>query len=171
MILAMARASIRAVIRPMAEASLLTAVLLRHRKNKINDRLLFCVPRFSVRLDWQRALAVFSPGQVFGYVRWRANTYGTQTWQLYILRALGSGPLTAIPGVHPGADILLKASGASPVKKAFKAIEQSRNIGLKPVDIPPAYWRHSHLMLREGLDPHPLSKLQCRAACQQEVSS
>ena len=44
----------------------------------INFWLRFGAPDAQNVLDQRRSLALFGPGQIFGYVRWQANAYGTQ---------------------------------------------------------------------------------------------
>lgn len=44
----------------------------------LNHWLRFGEPDQWLDLDRRRLLALFKPGRVFGYVRWRANEYGTQ---------------------------------------------------------------------------------------------
>jgi hypothetical protein len=147
----------------MAEQNSYSAVLLHHRKNRINHRLLFGEPTRTIRLDWQRSLAVFQPDQVFGYIRWRGNKHGTQTWRLYVLQTVEIGAMTSVPGVHPGAGILLEASGTVAVKAVFQVIDDHERAGLTAAHFSPCYWRHVHTMVREGLEPHPFNALQVRA--------
>ena len=96
----------------------LTLAAIRWRKNRRNDRILFGAPERLVRLDWQRSLAAFLPGSVFGYERWEANKYGTQSWLIFVLKAeKPKANFSQIPGVFPGAQILLYVRG----KEACKA--------------------------------------------------
>lgn len=147
----------------MAEQNSYSAVLLHHRKKRINHRLLFGEPSNIVRLDWQRSLAVFQQDQVLGYIRWLGNKYGTQTWTIYVLQTSKTGTMTGVPGVHPGAEILLEASGKVAVKAVFQVIEDHERAGVTAADFSRCYWRHVHAMVLEGLDPHPFSTSQIRA--------
>ena len=101
----------------------LTAVVIQFRKNRLNHRLLFSAPAFTIRRGWRRELAVFEPEKIFGYERWRANKFGTQDWRLFVCRTCASGPVTKIPGVLPGAAVLLEARGKSQVKRALAAMD------------------------------------------------
>lgn len=90
----------------------LTLVSLSWRKKRRNHRLLFGVPRGEIRLDWQRNLAVFAPGDLFAYERWEASKYGTTHWSICVLQAGAPGDhLTALQGLKPGAILLAKRSG------------------------------------------------------------
>ena len=71
----------------------LIAVLIAYRKSRINHRLRFGSPVNEVRLGWHRKLAVFQPGQIFGYERWRADQYGTQDWRFFVLQAKARGSI------------------------------------------------------------------------------
>lgn len=103
----------------------LTTASVSWRKKRRNHRILFGEPIRWVRLDWQRKLAVFQPGQIFGYERWRGDKYGTQLWQIFVVRAVPSGQSAErIPGVRPGAETLLSAQGKDRAKRALKLIEQ-----------------------------------------------
>ena len=65
----------------------------------LNYWVRFGEPRQWRDRDRRRAFAYFGAGQVFGYVRWEGNEYGTQLWRLLVVRA-GSEvfPLHRIPG-------------------------------------------------------------------------
>lgn len=160
MTLAMVQALTQTAPTVMADKPNFTAVQLQYRKSRINHRLYFGAPRIRIRLDWQRSLAVFQPADIFGYIRWRANQYGTQHWSVFVVQACSQGPMTALPGIAPGADLLLHVSGKSAVKRLLLKLETSQ---LKDLDLPqisPAYWRHLHLRLGVGDDPHGVSDLQ-----------
>ena len=102
----------------------LTTVSIAWRKRRRNHRLLFGKPTRWVRLDWRRRLAVFEPGQLFGYERWRANQYGTQEWQIFILKAAKANTrICQIPGVLPGADLLLSAHGTTGSRRLLKVLD------------------------------------------------
>lgn len=144
----------------MAAATKYTAALLHHRKNRINHRLIFGKPVDLVRLDWQRSLAVFQPDQIFGYIRWRANKYGTQQWQVYVLQAVNRGSITCVPGIYPGANSLVATTGKARVQRLLGMLDQQTSAGLDHHRISPAYWRHVHLMLLSGEEPHLPSRVQ-----------
>ncbi len=64
-----------------------------------------------VKLRKSQKLYAFGVGQVFGYIRWKANKYGTVDWRLYICQASLSGQVTRVPGIIPGAKVLLSVHG------------------------------------------------------------
>ena len=60
-------------------------------------------------IDRRRRVVGFSPGSVFAYVRWAANEHGTIASRIDILRAaLPGAPISTVPGVAPGGEILLR---------------------------------------------------------------
>ena len=155
----------------------LTAVYIRYRKNRINHRLRFGTPVLETRLGWHSRLASFKSGQIFGYIRWSANEYGTQVWRLFICRAGGTlhhniglkdwntghhNRLTRIPGVMPGAHILLKTQGATRVKRALKMIDQLETETGDLNLVTQSYWRHLHNRLDINQAPHGFSAFQAR---------
>lgn len=144
----------------MAQVRNLTAVQVVYRKNRINHRLRFGAPLIEARLDWQRKLVAFGPGSVFGYIRWRANRYGTQDWRLFVLRTVESGLLSTIPGVVPGADILLATRGTTRTQRALDQLDTLEQGAGGLSQVTDAYWRHLHNRLAISLDPHEFSSLQ-----------
>ena len=75
-------------------------------------------------MDRRRAFDYFAPGQVFGYIRWEANEYGTRDWCFYVIRASDTAfPLDRVPGVTPGGEVLLELRGNAKIKKALEAID------------------------------------------------
>ncbi len=142
----------------------LTSVQIVYRQKRINHRIRFGAPIAEARLDWRRKLIAFSPGSVFGYIRWRADKFGTQDWRLFVLRAVDDGALTTIPGVMPGADILLATRGVTRTKRALIALDALENDAAALANISSAYWRHLHNRLAVGMDAHEFSPLQALSA-------
>ncbi|MEO0883037.1 MAG: DUF2840 domain-containing protein [Pseudomonadota bacterium] len=106
-------------------ANNLTAVSIAWRKRRRNHRLLFGTPYRWVRLNWRRRLAVFQPDQIFGYERWHANKYGTQSWQIFVVKAVSPTMLTQrIPGIMPGGELLLFADGPTASKCLLKTFDR-----------------------------------------------
>ncbi|WP_291078158.1 DUF2840 domain-containing protein [Hyphomonas sp.] len=141
----------------------LTAVIIQYRKNRINHRLVFGEPILTVRRGWHRKLAVFNPGQIFGYERWLGNKYGTQSWETYVLLAVSFGPVTRVKGVIPGAEILLRTTGKTRAKRVLGWLQEQERSGLKPSQLSAHYWRHAHNAFETGRQPHVLTTLQSRA--------
>ena len=69
-------------------------------------------------LDRRRRVIAFAPGEIFAFVRWESNDYGTVLSRLDILRACDAGEVIAtVPGVTPGGEILLRLDGWPRVKR------------------------------------------------------
>jgi len=126
-------------------SSAYTVAEVYHRKNRINHRILFGNIERYVRLDWQRRLAVFRPGSVFGYERWLANRYGTQSWSIVVGQATPVGPITRVDGIHPGLDVWSRTVGKTRVKRLFEAIDAMRAAGILPEQLSERRWRALHL--------------------------
>ena len=72
----------------------------------------------------------------------RDSDYGTVRWQLMVMQACT--PLDAaqrIPGVQPGARLLLHAEGENQVRAVLERIDAIEALGIAPVGTSPAYWR------------------------------
>ena len=111
----------------------------------LNHWLRFGAPVEQHDLDRRRSLALFKPGQVFGYVRWQTNEYGTQVWRFTIVKAAEpSLMLSRIQGVNPGGEVLLLVTGNAKVKRALLQIDVLETAGFEPSDVSPAYYRHVH---------------------------
>ena len=125
-----------------AGAAPLTRVSLAHLEARIDIYLRFGEPARTIRLDRWRRVAVFLPGAMFCRIRWQANDYGTVRWQLVVMQACT--PLDAaqrIPGVQPGARLLLHTEGDGQVRAVLERIDAIEALGIAPVATSPAYWR------------------------------
>ncbi len=123
--------------------SRLVAVKCEFVRDTVNHRLRFGRPVMSVKLRKSQKLCVFSQGQVFGYIRWKANKYGTIDWRLYICQVAMSARVTKIPGIIPGATILLSVHGLVAMQRMLKRIDSlETQSGGALETITPAYWRH-----------------------------
>ncbi|MDD5364803.1 MAG: DUF2840 domain-containing protein [Gallionellaceae bacterium] len=131
-----------AVLAGRAGAPPLTRVSLAHVEQRIDIYLRFGEPERTIRLDRWRRVAMFLPGAVFCRIRWHANDYGTVRWQLMVMQACM--PLDAaqrIPGVLPGARLLLHAEGEPAVRAVLAQLDAIEAQGIAPADVSPAYWR------------------------------
>lgn len=120
----------------------LTRVALAYIEPRFKLNLRFGEPARTLRLDRWRSLAVFLPNAVFCRIRWQANDYGTVRWQLMVMQACT--PLDAaqrIPGVQPGARLLLHAEGEQSVRAVLARIDAIETLGIAPAAASPAYWR------------------------------
>jgi len=120
----------------------LTRVALAYIDQRFDLYLRFGEPARIVRLDRWRRCAVFLPNAVLCRIRWQANDYGTIRWQLMVMQACT--PLDGaqrIPGVQPGARLLLHAEGDGQVRAVLERIDAIEARGIAPTDASPAYWR------------------------------
>lgn len=132
----------------------LTHVALAYLEARFKLYLRFGEPVRTHRLDRWRSSAVFLPGALFCRVRWQANDYGTVRWQLMVMQACT--PLDAaqrIPGVRPGARLLLHAEGDKAVRAALARIDAIEALGIAPAAVSPAYWRTLANRLAARLPP------------------
>ena len=119
----------------------LTRVLLAYFESRFKLYLRFGEPVRVVRFDHWRRVAVFLPGAIVCRIRWQANDYGTVRWQLMVMQACT--PLDSaqrIPGVRPGAQLLLHAEGDRPVRAVLERIDAIEALGIAAIDVSPAYW-------------------------------
>ena len=106
----------------------LTRVALAYIEPRFKLYLRFGEPARTLQLDRWRRCAVFLPGAMLCRIRWQANDYGTIRWQL-------------IPGVQPGARLLLHAEGENQVRAVLERIDAIEALGIAPNGASPAYWR------------------------------
>lgn len=115
-------------------------------------------------LDRRRRIEYYAPGQLFGFVRWSANAYGTVHSSLVIVRALAPGaPCTRVAHVRPGGDILLAVSGWGKVVQVLRLIDAIDKLGIDPCDVAPDHWHHIHNRLVAAQPPRPYSHARHRA--------
>ncbi|MEB2400819.1 MAG: DUF2840 domain-containing protein [Alcaligenaceae bacterium] len=120
----------------------LTRVSLAYLEHRFKLYLRFGEPARTLQLDRWRRCAVFLPGAMFCRIRWQANDYGTIRWQLMVMQACT--PLDAaqrIPGVQPGARLLLHTEGDANVRAVLERIDAIEALGIAAIDVSPAYWR------------------------------
>ena len=142
-------------------AELWTRVEIHYLPEFLNYWGRFGEPRHWQDRDRRRAFAYFAPGQVFGYVRWEANEYGTQLWRMFVVRAGNDVfPLDRIPGVTPGGEILLDLRGTDRVKKVLAVIDGLEERDLEPSEISPEYWIYvqNRVLTRLPIRPYDLDQ-------------
>lgn len=119
-----------------------TRVSLAYIEPRFTLYLRFGAPARTLQLDRWRRCAVFQPGAMFCRIRWQANDYGTIRWQLMVMQACT--PFDAaqrIPGVQPGARLLLHAEGENQVRAVLERIDAIEALGIAPIGASPVYWR------------------------------
>ncbi len=125
-----------------ADSVPLIRVSLAFIDRRFNLYLRFGEPARTLQLDRWRRCAMFLSASVFCRVRWQANDYGTTRWQLMVMQACT--PLDAvqrIPGVQPGARLLLHVEGEQKVRAVLEKIDAIEALGIAATDVSPAYWR------------------------------
>ncbi|KRE89468.1 transposase [Frateuria sp. Soil773] len=126
----------------LAGQAALTRVSLAFVARRLNLYLRFGAPVRVMAWDRWRRVAVFVPASIFCRIRWEANDYSTTRWQLMVMQACT--PLDAmqrIPGVQPGARLLLHAESECQVRAALERIDAIEAQGTAATDVSPAYWR------------------------------
>jgi len=154
-------------------SELFTRVEIAFYPEHLNHWLRFGDPDEQRDLDRRRSLALFKPGRVFGYVRWRANEYGTQEWRFTVAQtAEPSLLLSRIEGVTPGGEVLLLATGNAKVKRALLQIDALEAAGFEPADVSPAYYRHVHNRITGGqpIRAYSMAQHEAHLAARQVVS-
>lgn len=132
----------------------LTRVSLAYIEQRINLYLRFGNPARTVQLDRWRRCAVFLPATIFCRIRWESNDYGTTRWQLMIMQACTQlDVMQTIPGVCPGARLLLHAEGEQKVRSVLVQIDSIEALGIDAIDVSPAYWRTLGNRLAARLPP------------------
>ncbi|MDR3529304.1 MAG: DUF2840 domain-containing protein [Rhodopila sp.] len=138
----------------MTETTPLTTVELVFYRDRIERWLRFGRDAGERILDRRRRLILFAPGTVFGFVRWEGNEHGTLLSRIDIVRACNTGePISTVPGVTPGGDILLRLSGWPRVKRVLDLITAIEQSGIEPANVAPEYWRHVHNRIAGGQQP------------------
>ncbi|WP_292532925.1 DUF2840 domain-containing protein [Methylocystis sp.] len=141
-----------------------TEVELYFLKGKIERWIRFGTPIRESTLDRRRRISTFAPDSIFAFMRWASNGHGTLVSRIDILRACRVGePCSTVPGVRPGAEILLRSVGWDKVQRVLRAIDVVEALGFAPQEICPDHWRHVHNRLAAGLLPRPYSRARHRA--------
>ncbi|WP_400564382.1 DUF2840 domain-containing protein [Pseudomonas aeruginosa] len=120
----------------------LTRVALAHFSQQIRVWLRFGQPAHMLRLDWWRSVAIFLPGTVFCRVRCQIGGRESARHELVIAQA--ATPLDAlarIPGVRPGARLLLHVAGHKAVGAVLAHLDAIEADGVSLAGMSPAYWR------------------------------
>ncbi len=130
-----------------------------HLEGKVERWVRFGRERQERILDRRRRVLAFAPGSVFAFVRWASNEYGTVVSRVDVLRAVSAGePLSTVPFVTPGAEILLRISGWPKVSQVLAAIDQVEALDLAAEDACPDHWRHVHNRITAGEMPRAYTR-------------
>ncbi|NKB54611.1 MAG: DUF2840 domain-containing protein [Rhizobiaceae bacterium] len=134
----------------------LTRVHLHYGRDTFNYYVRFGIPKYRDDYAGREAFEYYPCGAIFGYVRWEANDHGTKSWRFFVLR--GGDPTKAvytIPGITPGAEMLLDISGKARVHRLFAAIDLIEQTDIDLADVAPWYWIQTSARLNASLDPLP----------------
>lgn len=105
-------------------------------------------------IDRRRRTVSFRPGNVFAFVRWASNDFGTVRSHIAILRAVGAGEAyQTLPFVRPGAEILLGIEGWPKVEQVLRHIDAVEAAGIDPCAVSPDHWRHVANRMTVNLAP------------------
>lgn len=119
----------------------LTVIQCHFVRDKLNHRIRFGSPKTTLALDKYRKLACFEPCATLGYIRWRANEYGTQDWRFFVLKTQSTGLHTRVPGVTPAVKVLAAFTDTKSVKRALAALDDVEMSVSGPVEtLPESYW-------------------------------
>ncbi len=139
---------------PSTPSDTLTQVDLLWIEKKIERWIRFGREARDRIVDRRRRVLSFRPGDIFAFVRWASNDYGTIISRIDVVRAVMPGePCQTLPFVHPGGDILLKIDGWPKVERVLLHIDAIEAVGIDPVDVSPDHWRHVHNRLSAGFEP------------------
>jgi hypothetical protein len=115
-------------------------------------------------IDRRRRVVSFAPASIFAYIRWASNDYSTLVSRIDILQAAMPGkPISTVPFVTPGGEILLRLAGWPRVQRVLQAIDAVEALGIEPTEVPPDYWRHVHNRITAGQTPQPYTLPRHRA--------
>jgi len=115
-------------------------------------------------LDKQRRILSFAPGQIFAFVRWVSNDFGTVISRIDIIRAVAPGQRCAtVPYVRPGGDILLRLSGWPKVERVLQIVDAVEALDIDPADVAPDYWHHVHNRLSVNEAPRAYTRSRHQA--------
>lgn len=87
-------------------------------------------------VDRARGFAYFTAGKVLGYVRWRANEYGTQHWSLIVAKVTRPAAENAVDRYEK----LVHFQGAARMEQALKLIDELEESGFDPAEISQNWW-------------------------------
>lgn len=150
--------------------SLQTHVDLYWVEGKCEHWLRFGAPVADTIIDRRRRKLTFHENQVFAFVRWASNDYGTVRSVLDIVRCVSAGePFTTLAGVDPGGDTLLNVSGWPKVERVFKIVDAIEASGIDPCEVAPDHWRHIHSRLAIAEAPRSYSPARHRVWLQRKA--
>jgi Protein of unknown function (DUF2840) len=142
----------------------LTHVELTWIEKKIEHWIRFGKPAREQILDRRRRIVSFAPGNIFAFIRWASNDYGTVLSRIDIVRAADKGQsIQTLPFVRPGGEILLKVETWPKVERVLQIIDAIEALKIDPIEVDPDHWRHVHHRLAAGVEPRVYTSTHHRA--------
>ena len=144
----------RVIPLPQRRGVTLTHVELTWVEKKIEHWLRFGRRAEDKVIDRRRSIASFAPNNIFAFVRWASNDYGTIISRMDIVRAVETGErFQTLPFVRPGGEILLRVDSWPRVERVLRAIDAIEALRIDPADVAPEYWRCLHNRLTASHEP------------------
>lgn len=144
-------------------SSNLTRVETLSLPDRVNHYTRFGRSAAKQMMQGYRGFEYYKPGQLVGYVQWHAGEYGSRLWRFMVLMTTSHDHMQEVPGVKPGAQILLDLEGAIKVRKALNTIDEIEQLGLDLTDISPAYYGHLHQRITANRPHHRYTMEQHQA--------
>ncbi len=142
----------------------LTRAHLHFDRQNFNYYTRFGSPQYRENVTAWQAYEYFSSGSIFSYIRWEAGEYGTRSWRFFVLRAGDpNAVICKIPGITPGAEVLLDISGQARVLRLFNAIDRIEQAEIDCTDVAPRYWIQANARINAAFDPLPYTPDQHRS--------
>lgn len=142
----------------------LTTVELLWLEKRIENRIRFGRAVSEQIIDRKRRILSFAPGNIFGFVRWTSNDFGTVTSRIDILRAATPGHrYSTVPWVKPGGDVLLRLGGWPKVERVLQLVDAVEALDIHAADVAPDYWRHVHNRLSVNETPRSYTRSRHQA--------
>jgi hypothetical protein len=142
----------------------LTTVELLWLEKRIENRVRFGRHVSEKILDRNRRVLSFLPGNIFAFVRWTSNDFGTVLSRIDILRAVTPGQrYSTVPWITPGGESLLRLSGWPKVERVLQMIDAVEALGIHPADAAPDHWHHVHNRLSVNETPRPYTRSRHQA--------
>lgn len=142
----------------------LTHVELTWLEKRIEHRIRFGAIAAEKVLDRRRRIVSFASDNIFAFVRWASNDFGTIISRIDIVRAVAPGEaFSTLPFVRPGGEILLRITGWPKVECVLQMIDAVEALGIDAADAAPDYWRHVHNRLSVGETPRAYSRTRHHA--------
>ncbi|MCF6344065.1 MAG: DUF2840 domain-containing protein [Devosiaceae bacterium] len=144
--------------------SFLTRVHIYFKRDFLNYYIRFGNAKYKKKITSQEAFEYYSIGEIFGYIRWEANEYGTQSWRFFVLQACDISTKTyKIAGIKPSAKVLADISGKDRIYKFFNLLDEIESIGIDLFDVAPWYWEQVNARINSSFPPLPYKISQHKA--------